>query len=276
MPDRVLPGPVRDSDCIKEAVCIHTRKIFDSCKDKDCIEDLRFYPTAESQRYIENAVSVRAKSAELLYVTTDVEEITFNRGFYTVDLRYYYKIRGEAFQLVNRSCPITGLAVFDKRVILFGSEGSAKIFTSDTIISGLDEHCLAKTNLPTAVVEAVDPIILGMKIVDVCDHHRSDCEVTEIPCCIRAAFGCELMMGGDSRRVYVTLGQFSIVRLERDSQLLMPAYDYCLPEKECVGSGEDDPCSLFSKISFPVDEFFPPDTIETSDNYREAKATLYR
>jgi len=35
MPDRVMPGPVRDRDCIKEAVCIHTRKIFDSCKDKD-------------------------------------------------------------------------------------------------------------------------------------------------------------------------------------------------------------------------------------------------
>jgi len=35
MPDRVLPGPVRDNDCIKEAVCIHTRKIFDSCKEED-------------------------------------------------------------------------------------------------------------------------------------------------------------------------------------------------------------------------------------------------
>jgi len=54
---------------------------------------------------------------------------------------------------VNRSCPITGLAVFDKRVILFGSEGSAKIFTSDTALGGLDEHALTKTNLPTAVVE---------------------------------------------------------------------------------------------------------------------------
>jgi len=237
---------------------------------------LRFYPTAESQRYIEGAVSVRAKSAQLLYVTTDVEEITFNRGFYTVDLRYYYKIRGEAFALINKSAPITGLAVFDKRVILFGSEGNAKIFTSDTVVGGLDEHSLAKTNLPTAVVEAVDPIILGMKVVDVRDNLCDCSEVTEVPGCIRDAFGCELMMGGDSRRVYVTLGQFSIVRLERDSQLLMPAYDYCLPEKECVGSGDDDPCALFSKISFPVDEFFPPDTIEVSDDYREAKATLYR
>ena len=44
MPEKVVPGPVEDSRGIREAVCIHTRKIFDSCRDKDCIEDLRFYP----------------------------------------------------------------------------------------------------------------------------------------------------------------------------------------------------------------------------------------
>ena len=49
----------------------------------------------------------------------------------------------------------------------------------------------------------------------------------------------ELSGGDDSRRSYVTLGQFSIVRLERDTQLLIPAYDYCLPEKECT-CGNDD------------------------------------
>ena len=100
---------------------------------------------------------MRAKSAELLYVSTDVEEVTFNRGFYTIDLRYYYRIKGEAFALVNRAAEITGLAVFDKRVILFGSEGNAKIFSSNTILSGLDQHALQKTNLPTAVVDATVP-----------------------------------------------------------------------------------------------------------------------
>lgn len=125
-------------------------------------------------------------------------------------------------------------------------------------------------------MEAVDPIILGMRLVDICDT-PCDYEISEIPGCIRDAFGCELLVGGDSKRVYVTLGQFSIVRLERESQLLMPAYDYCLPEKECVGgTREDDPSLLFSKITFPVDEFFPPDTLEVSENYREARANLTR
>lgn len=35
MSDRVVPGPVQDSCGIREAVCIHTKKIYDSCRDKD-------------------------------------------------------------------------------------------------------------------------------------------------------------------------------------------------------------------------------------------------
>ena len=75
MADRVLPGNLSDNASCKEAVCIHTNKIYDSCRDKDCIEELRLYPTAASQYYIENAVSVRARSAKLLYAAVDVEEV---------------------------------------------------------------------------------------------------------------------------------------------------------------------------------------------------------
>jgi hypothetical protein len=271
MPDRVLPGPVQENACIREAVCVHTRKVYDSCKDKDCIEDLRLCPTRESQCYIDNAVSVRAKSAKLLYVKIDVEEITFNRGYYTVDLRYFYKIKGEAFSLVSRPSEISGLAVFDKRVILFGSEGSAKVFTSKTTSHGHDTPTVEGTNLPIGVVEAVDPIVLGMKLVDVCDHHKSDPGIFEIPGFVAESFGSELMFDHTARRVLVTLGQFSIIKLERDTQLLIPSYDYCMPDKECIGSNEEDPCTLFARIHFPVDEFFPPDTLECPEGYREAR-----
>ena len=49
MPERIVPGPVSNMRDNCEAVCIHTKKIYDSCRDKDCIEDLRFYPTVSSQ-----------------------------------------------------------------------------------------------------------------------------------------------------------------------------------------------------------------------------------
>ena len=262
MPDKVMPGPVQDSACIREAVCIHTKKIFDSCKDKDCIEDLRFYPTQSSQCAIERAISIKAGKAELLYVYIDVEPIGFNRGFYTVDVRYFYRVTADAFVGAARPVEISGLCVFDKRVILFGSEGTAKVFSSQAAFDSLDEQAVRSSNLPTAVVEAVDPIVLGMKLVDVCECRPCDCELTEIPPCICGCFGSELCFGSEGKRIYVTLGQFSIIRLERDAQLLMPVYDYCLPEKECTcGSCDDDPCEIFRHVSFPVDEFFPPNSM---------------
>ena len=224
MPEKVMPGPVQDTACIREAVCIHTKKIYDSCKDKDCIEDLRFYPTQNCQAVIDRAISIKAGKAELLYVYIDVEPIGFNRGFYTVDVRYYYRVTADAFIGAARPVEVCGLCVFDKR-------------------------------------EAVDPIVLNMKLVDVCECRPCDCELTEIPPCICACFGCDLCFGNDGKRIYVTLGQFSIIRLERDSQLLMPVYDYCMPEKECTCGGcEDDPCEIFRHVKFPVNEFFPPNS----------------
>ena len=99
-------------------------------------------------------------------------------------------------------------------------------------------------------------------------HHEgliclSACLAGEIPQAILDCFGDSLTQGGDVHRLYVTLGQFSIIRLERDTQLLMPVYDYCMPEKECdCGSdcSQEDPCEVFRQVKFPVDEFFPPNS----------------
>lgn len=35
MPERIVPGPVSNLRDNCEAVCIHTKKIYDSCRDKD-------------------------------------------------------------------------------------------------------------------------------------------------------------------------------------------------------------------------------------------------
>lgn len=260
MADRVVPGPVNDGDCIKEAVCISTRKIMDSCRDKDCIEDLRVYPTLSSQSYIESAFSVRPRSAQLLGCDVSVSEICLNRGYYTVDVTYFYKICGETFP--SNQC-FTGLAVFDKRVMLFGSEGRVKSFSSDgcCVLGSTD-------SMPYAAVDAVDPIALHMSLAETALPDPG-IEQRDIPQKILDAFGEDISMTGGSRHVYVTLGQFSIIRLERSTQLLIPAYDYCLPEKECLGSSEDDPCTMFGRIRFPVEEFFPPDNVDGCGEYKD-------
>lgn len=260
MADRVTPGPVNEEAVIREAVSINTRKIFDSCRDKDCIDDLRVYPTATSQSYIENALSIRPRSAELLYCAVNVEPISFNRGYYTVDCTYFYRLTGETFP---GGQTVRGLAVFDKRVMLFGSEGSVKTFSSE-------RHCphSEADDLPIAVVNSVDPIALHMKLVDADCLCATELEQRAIPGFIADAFPEALLLTDTARRWYATLGQFSIIRLERDTQLLIPAYEYSLPDKECPGASEDDPCELFSRIRFPVEEFFPPNSVETADDYR--------
>ena len=97
MPDKVIPGPVSDCNGIREAVCIHTRKIYDSCRDKDCIEDLRFYPRLQYVDVINRALSIKGGSATLLYVYVDVEPVSFNRGFFTVDMRFFYNVKLQAY-----------------------------------------------------------------------------------------------------------------------------------------------------------------------------------
>ena len=126
------------------------------------------------------------------------------------------------------------------------------------------------------MAEAVDPIVLDTRVMDVCDC-RNECELAEIPAYISRCFDGELSTGGDLRRIYVTLGQFSIVRLERDSQLLIPVYDYCMPCKECGrdnngGGPGEDPCGLFRSIQFPTGEFFPPNTVRMPETYEDTRS----
>ena len=60
---------------IRQAMSIHTRKITDSCRDKDCIEDLRVYLTTTSQSQLDAAANARVRCAELLYTYIDVETV---------------------------------------------------------------------------------------------------------------------------------------------------------------------------------------------------------
>ena len=116
---------------------------------------------------------------------------------------------------------------------------------------------LFSANLPTAVVAVLDPMVLSSKVREVRECGESGS--VQIPDYIRACFDEELVLSGDRKRLFVTLGQFSIIRLERDAQLVVPVVDYSIPTKECCdnpGCGED-PCEMFSRIPFPAGRFAP-------------------
>ena len=77
MPDNKY---IHDAGC-KEAVCVDAGRVYDSCSDKDCLEDLQVYFTERDQMVIDHAVSVRAKKAEVITTYIDVEALPFNRGW---------------------------------------------------------------------------------------------------------------------------------------------------------------------------------------------------
>ena len=242
---------------LRQAMSIHTRKITDACRDKDCIEDLRVYLTTGSQQTLDCAANARVRCGELLYASIEVEPVAFDRNHYCIDVTFYYRILADAVVGTNRPAALYGLAVFTKRAVLCGEDSTAHIYRSDTRIGSTDGITRLQANRPTAVVEVLDPMVLGSKVRDVCDCPCTDSTTVQIPAFIQNQFDEELVLSGVKRRLFVTLGQFSIIRLERSAQLNVPVLDYSMPTKDCsdtTGCAED-PCEMFSRIPFPTEQF---------------------
>lgn len=241
----------------RRTVCVHTKQITDSCLDKDCIEDLRVYLTASSQAALDGSTGAKTRCAELIFADVEVTPLTYRSGHYAVDISFYYRIIGDAILGGTRPTTISGLAVFAKRAILCGGKSKAKTFSSLQDVPSVD--ALSCFDNPIAIVEALDPMILAAKVREVCECQRCETALTDIPSGILESFGEQLVMSGETKRLYVTVGQFSTVRLERETQLTLPVCEYCAPTRECCDEEccEEDPCDLFSKIDFPMRAFFP-------------------
>lgn len=245
-----------------ETVCIDCNRILDSCRDKDCFEDVRVYLTGFGQEIIEKTSAIKVKSTKVVWSCIDVEPVQFNRGFYQISVRFYTRICFEACVCPGKSQEFDGVAVTEKKIILYGSEGNVNIFKSE---AGKSCFCETPTysetmgsNAPTVVCEVTDPIVLSTRT------HTDNC--CNICCCIddipRQVCDClssALCDDGDShRKLYVTLGFFSVIRIERPCQYMISASEYTVPDKVCVECTEEDPCAVFAKMSFPVNEFYPP------------------
>ena len=120
-----------ESLAFKQSCCIDAGRVYDSCCDRDCLEDLRCYFTAADQTTVNSAQSVRVRSADVVDVDIEVEPVTFNRGYYSCDMTFFFLVNIDCYlQGAARSTPVQGICYFNKKVILFGSEGNVKIFTN--------------------------------------------------------------------------------------------------------------------------------------------------
>lgn len=236
-------------------VCIDTRRVLDCCRDRDCFENTRVYLSALGEQALTGASGIRTRSAKVLWAYVGVDPVPFNRGFYQVTIRYYVEVECEICLGIGKSQSFIGLAVLEKEVILYGGEGSITSYASSAennycAIGNLDT---VSNNAPVAIVDTVEPIILGSKVVE-CPPACN--EFVEIPEAIRQQLDGDPVMNGTGPRLYVSFGLFSVIRIERPTQLLIQATDYSVPDKECVAAtNDDDPCSLFRTMAFPVGQF---------------------
>ena len=187
MSEPAQTGKTCDLRGIREAVCVHTGKITDSCLAKDCIEDLRVYLTVDSQQTLDCAASAKARYVELLFTQVQVEPVPYSSGYFTVDVTFYYRVIADATLSAGRTNTVTGLAVFSKRLVLFGGETSARIFSSRDDLTCLCKKSLQSVSLPRAIAETVDPIILGSRVMEACS---CCCQNEASPAIPEALLGC--------------------------------------------------------------------------------------
>ncbi len=243
----------------RENVCIEANRVLDSCRDRDCFENVQVFITGFGNEIIERTGNIRVKDSCITWSSITVDPIAFNRGFYSVNLRLYIKITFEACLSPGRVQEFDGVAVIDKNVVLFGGESNLNVFKSNGTSGFCEmptEVCCNEGNVPTAVVEVVDPIILNAKIIEKKHEHHCFCCCTcgDIPDGVTRNINGPLSDDGE-RFLVVSIGLFSVVRIVRPAQFIIQATEYTVPDKECLTHSEENPCDIFKCMAFPTHEF---------------------
>lgn len=220
-----------------EAVPIKVDRVFDSCSDKDCIEGV---VVELSKPLPPNANIVKTKCITVLNACINTEAIPFNKGFYSVDITFTFDVQLLVYETACGSpIPICGTATVNKNCILFGSQTNSRTFTNTKKSVYRSGDCCDTVNPPVALVQAVSPIVLDSKITKGCR------------CC-----DCTAENSVPGKSVTLTIGLFYVVELVRSVTIMVPAYNYTIPCKECCANTET-PCEVFDKIRFPTEEFSP-------------------
>ncbi len=248
----------------KEAVVIDVNRVYDTCRDQDCLEDLRVFCCDADYALIDRAVDCRCKSCEVVWVYLDTEQVGFNKGCYLVKTKFFFKCVFDLYLGSRNPTEITGMATYEKKCILYGSESNTRSFTSESIPGECWNSPANSTtggNSLLANIELVEPVVLGCNLIERCSLKQCDVEFDpgQTPPFVTSCFGAPLCERVEcEKRLVVSIGIFSVVKLMRKVQMLVPAYEFSLPEKRSVDYIEDEPCNIFKNISFPTEQFYPP------------------
>ena len=249
-----------NNSAARESYGIEVSRILDACRDRDCFENVRVFLTCAGDELIARTGNVRVKCAKIVGSNIAVDPIQFNRGFYSVLIRFYVLCRFEVCAPIAQSQEVEGIAVLEKRVVLFGGESNVSIFRSKAGESfcGIPDPVYCGHNAPEAVIEVVEPVVLNARVVERQEECCCCCSCRDVPGAITDTLSGALQDSDDSERyLTVSLGIFSVIRLERSGQLVVQGNEYCLPDKECCIGDAEDPCCTFRNMPFPTAEFCP-------------------
>jgi hypothetical protein len=259
----------------KENYGIEASRILDACRDRDCFEDVRVFLTAAGDDVIARTGNVRVKCVKIVGSNIMVDQIQFNRGFYTVTVRFFLQCTFEACIPMGQPQEIDGIAVLEKRAVLFGGESNVSVFRSygSGSFCSVPDSVACDHNTPEAVVEVVQPIVLNCRVKEAREGCNCCCCCCDIPTTVSDTL-CGVLNDDDGVERYLTvsLGVFSVIRLVRPGQLLVEATEYCLPDKECCTQSGEDPCCSFRNMPFPISEFCPITTVGSATGLTAANS----
>ena len=244
----------QDNRKIKEE-CIIAFKVYDSCRQQDCLTANEIGPARAAQNIIigneqiqegeiidppSNAAAVTIDNLCVKkIIIVDKSPNPFKNGFWDVDLKYVFKYRltfREADGTPINS-PVCANSIFNKKITLFGSIGSDLVIATDLFRSNINDSTTLKAE-PFIFVEA-KAVALSAEL----KFQRQISPGQDLP--------------PEPNRVNVTIGLFSIVKLYHLVNLNVQSKGFCIP-RECEAVSPLNPCDFFESLDFPMDSFAPP------------------
>ena len=233
--------------------CIIAKKVYDSCRQQDCltVDELGPARAAECKKIGDEtiregdvidppsnaaAVTIDQLKVKRIIIVSKVPS-PFRKGFWDIDIKYVFEYRltfREADGCVIDS--IMANSIFNKRVSLFGSEGTELTIASDLF-----------GKYGTETLDAEPFILVEAKAVAL---------AAELKFQKRMNMGLE-DLSPSPNAVHVTIGLFTIIKLFRIVNLTVMSKGFCIP-RECDDISPSNPCDFFDSLDFPMDVFAPP------------------